>query len=385
MGPYLRVFLATAGAVAVATPIVRRFSIKVGAIDKPSDRKVHPKPTPTLGGLGILVGVAVGLGVASMTTPTRALFHGSFELPGTLIAAVIITGVGLVDDLKNLSAPAKVAGQVLAAGFLVLNGVQLLFFWFPTQGIISLGSDLAVPLTVAWVLIMVNAVNLVDGLDGLAAGIVAIAAAAFFIWVYSAPPVFGEPASSAALLSAIVAGACVGFLPYNFYPARIFMGDSGSMLLGLLLAAATVAGVGRTIQPSGGDIAAFSIPILIPVFVLAIPLMDVAMAVVRRVRRGRPVFAPDKEHIHHQLREIGHTHRQAVLIMYFWSILLAGSGLAVSFINGRALVSTIMLLALGLIAATYLPRRIRESRRPRAVPDPEVPEAQQREVGSKPA
>src|SRR6476660_3333320 len=139
MGPYLRVFLATAGAVAVATPLVRRFSMRVGAIDKPSDRKVHPKPTPTLGGLGILFGVAVGLGVASIITPTRALFHGSFELPGTLIAAVIITGVGLVDDLKNLSAPAKVAGQVLAAGLLVLNGVQLLFFWFPTQGIISLG------------------------------------------------------------------------------------------------------------------------------------------------------------------------------------------------------------------------------------------------------
>jgi UDP-GlcNAc:undecaprenyl-phosphate GlcNAc-1-phosphate transferase len=385
MGPYLRVFLATAGAVVVATPLVRLFSVKIGAIDRPSDRKVHPKPTPTLGGIGILIGVAVGIGVASFTSPFHSLFKQSLELQGTLIAAVIITGVGVVDDLRNLSAPAKVAGQVLAAGLLVLNGVQLLFFWFPTQGIISLGSDLAVPLTVAWVLIMVNAVNLIDGLDGLAAGIVAIAAGAFFIWVYGAPSAFGQPASTAALLSAITAGACVGFLPYNFNPARIFMGDSGSLLLGLLLAAAMVSGVGRTIQPSGGDIAAFSIPVLIPVFVIAVPLIDVAMAVVRRLRRGRPVFAPDKEHLHHQLREIGHTHRHAVLIMYFWSILLAGSGLAVSFINGRTLVSVILLLALALIAVTYLPQRIRGSHGPAEAPEPKAAPARKASVGSKPA
>ena len=135
------------------------------------------------------------------------------------------------------------------------------------------------------------------------------------------------------------------------------------MLLGLLLAAATIAGVGRTLQPHGGDVAAFAIPILIPVFVLAVPLTDVALAVVRRIRRGRPVFAPDKEHIHHQLRDIGHTHRRAVLIMYYWAMLLAGSGLAVSFINGRLIVGSIILAALGLIAATFVPRRLRESRR----------------------
>ncbi|HEX9234991.1 MAG TPA: MraY family glycosyltransferase, partial [Actinomycetota bacterium] len=268
--------------------------------------------------------------------------------------------VGVLDDIRSLSAPAKVAGQVLAAGLLILNGVELLFFWFPTQGIISLGSDLAVPLTIAWVLIMVNAINLIDGLDGLAAGIVAIAAGAFFIWVHGAPqPTFGESETTAALLAAIAAGAAVGFLPYNFYPARVFMGDSGAMLLGLLLAASTIAGVGRTIQPSGGDIAAFSIPVLIPVFVLAVPLMDVALAIVRRLRKGRPVFAPDKEHIHHQLRKIGHTHRQAVLIMYWWSLLLAGSGLAVSFINGRLIVGSILGAALFLIGITFVPRRLR--------------------------
>src|SRR5207253_7851616 len=136
---------------------------------------------------------------------------------------------GLVDDLRAISAPAKAAGQILAAGVLILTGVELLFFWFPTQGVISLGPDLAVPLTLAWVLLMVNAVNLIDGLDGLAAGTVAIAAVAFFIWVFVTPATFPSSSSTAALLSAIVAGAALGFLPYNFYPARIFMGDSGSM------------------------------------------------------------------------------------------------------------------------------------------------------------
>src|SRR5207244_12928545 len=155
------------------------------------------------------------------------------------------------------------------------------------------------------------------------------------------------------------AGAAVGFLPYNFYPARIFMGDSGAMLLGLLLASATVAGVGRTLQPRGGDVAAFAIPVLIPIFVLAVPLIDVALAVIRRLLRGRPVFAPDKEHIHHQLRQIGHTHRRAVLIMYYWAILLAGSGLAVSFINGRLIVGAILAVALALIVVPVVPRRPR--------------------------
>ena len=363
MVPYLSVFLASAAAVFFATPLVRWLATRIGAIDRPTDRKIHPKPTATLGGVGILVGVLAGLGVAYLSPTFRPVFNLSSELQGVLVAAIIVTALGLVDDLRSLSAPAKVAGQVLAAGLLILNGVELLFFWFPTQGIVSLGSDLAVPLTILWVLILVNAVNLMDGLDGLAAGIVVIAAAAFFVYMYAGPSSFGRPVSAAALLSVIAMGAGVGFLPHNFYPARIFMGDSGSLLLGLLLAAATISGVGRTIQPSGGDLAAFSIPVLIPLIVLAVPLLDVVMAIVRRLRRSRPIFAPDKEHIHHQLREIGHTHRQAVLIMYLWSILLAGSALAITFINGRGIVAVILGVALLLMAATVVPHRIRQARR----------------------
>jgi len=375
MTPYVGVFLATAAAVLGVTPLVRLLAVKVGAIDRPSDRKVHPKPTPTLGGIGLLAGALVGLGVAYLFPEFRRLFRQTFELQGTILGAVVITGVGLVDDFRALPAPAKAAGQILAAGVLILTGVELLFFWFPTQGVISLGPDLAVPLTVAWVLLMVNAVNLIDGLDGLASGIVAIAAAAFFVWVYVEPSSFPDSTQTAALLCAVAAGAAIGFLPYNFYPARIFMGDSGAMLLGLLLASATVAGVGRTLQPHGGDVAAFAIPVLIPVFVLAVPLIDVILAVIRRLRRGRPVFAPDKEQIHHQLRQIGHTHRRSVLIMYYWAILLAGSGLAVSFINGRLIVGAILAVALALIGATIIPRRLRVRRvakASKALTEPEI-------------
>ena len=378
MEPYVGVFLAAAGASFLATPVVRWVARRAGAIDHPSDRKVHPRPTPTMGGVAILLGVLAGMGAAYTFSPElRSLFTESSELQGALLGALVITALGLVDDVRSLSPPAKVAGQVLAAGILVLNGVQLLFFWFPTQGVISLGPDLAVPLTILWMLIMVNGVNLIDGLDGLAAGIVVIAAGAFFVWVYGSgstfPSTHGEHISSAALLAVVAAGAAAGFLPFNFHPARIFMGDAGSMLLGLLLAASTTAGVGRTIAPSAGDLAAFSIPVLLPVIVLAVPLADVALAILRRLRRGRPVFAPDKEHLHHQLREIGHTHRRAVLIMYLWSVLLAGSGLAVSFVDSRATVGAIVGGSLVVIAATYLPRRIaqaRRARRLRAVPDP---------------
>jgi UDP-GlcNAc:undecaprenyl-phosphate GlcNAc-1-phosphate transferase len=363
---YVWVFLAAAGATLVVTPLVRWLALRFGAIDRPSERKVHPKPTATLGGLGILAGVLAGLLAAYLIPEFRTVFRQSSELEGTLIALLVVTLVGAVDDVRPLSAPAKAAGQILAAGILILSSVELLFFWFPTQGVISLGSDIAVPLTVAWVLILVNGMNLIDGLDGLAAGIVVIASVAFFAWVYVTPSPFGTSSTTAALLSAMAAGAAIGFLPYNFHPARIFMGDSGSMQLGLLLAAATVSGVGRTIQPSGGDIAAFSIPVLIPAIVLAVPLADVAMAIVRRLRHGRPVFAPDKEHIHYQLQKIGHSHRRAVLIMYFWSALLAGSALAVALINGREVVGAIVGASLVLIAATFVPQRILSGLRRRA-------------------
>jgi UDP-GlcNAc:undecaprenyl-phosphate/decaprenyl-phosphate GlcNAc-1-phosphate transferase len=376
--PYLIVFGASAGAALVTTPLVRRFAVRTGAIDRPSDRKVHPKPTPTLGGLAIYVGVLVGMGVSHLMPFFRQLHHVSSEPVAAILGGLVILVVGVYDDVRGTSPAAKAAGQVLAAGVLILLGVQLLYFWFPGQGILSLGSDLGVPLTVLWIVAMMNAVNLIDGLDGLAAGTVAIAAVAFFAYVYVSP---GQTlylhASTAALLAAIVAGSAVGFLPWNFNPARIFMGDSGAMLLGMLLAVATISGVGRTsAQPSGGDLAAFAIPIIIPVIVLALPFLDVMFAIARRIRSGRPVTHPDKQHIHHRLMDIGHTHRQAVLLMYLWSALISLAAIAVALINGRVLVGAILVATAVVLAATSLPRMRSTSRRAAArLAAPEVPAA----------
>jgi UDP-GlcNAc:undecaprenyl-phosphate GlcNAc-1-phosphate transferase len=358
--PYLVVFGVTALTAFVSTPLVRKAAVISGAIDRPSDRKVHPRPTPTVGGLAIFMAVLAGWGVSHGMDFFDRMYRISSEPLGALVAGAVILAVGAVDDVRGTTVPVKLSGQILAGGLLVLFGVQLLYFWFPGQGILSLGSDLAVPISILWILAMVNAVNLIDGLDGLAAGLVAVASIAFFLYIYLSPqsPFFGPGTGTpAALLSAIAAGAALGFLPWNFHPARIFMGDSGAMLLGVLLAAATISGVGRSVTaPSGGDLAAFSIPVLIPLLVLAVPFVDVAFAIARRLVRHRPITAPDKEHIHHRLMDFGHSHRQAVLLMYLWSLLLSGSALAVALLNGRLLVGLICLSSMVIILATTLPR-----------------------------
>jgi UDP-GlcNAc:undecaprenyl-phosphate/decaprenyl-phosphate GlcNAc-1-phosphate transferase len=363
---YLGVFLVTAIAGLIATPLVRRLALRFGAIDRPSDRKVHPRPTPTLGGLALWFACLVGLGAAGLMPAFRGLFEVSSEPLGVVLAGSVIVALGSYDDVRGLSVPAKVAGQVLAGGLLILNGVQLLYFWFPGLGLLSLSPDLAVPLTLIWVLAMVNAVNLIDGLDGLAAGVVAIAAAAFLAYAVSSSEAIYAGPSPASLLCTIVAGAAVGFLPYNFNPARIFMGDSGSMLLGLVLAAATISGVGRTFAPTNyTDLAALAIPVAIPLLVLAVPFVDVVWAILRRLRRGRPVYTPDKEHIHHRLLEIGHTHRQAVLLMYLWSALLASSALAITFVQSRALTGILLGGVAAVLIGTALPRMRRANGRVR--------------------
>jgi UDP-GlcNAc:undecaprenyl-phosphate/decaprenyl-phosphate GlcNAc-1-phosphate transferase len=356
---YLLVFFVSAGVTFLTTPVVRQLALRVGWIDRPSDRKVHPTATPTVGGLAIHLGVLAGLVVARFLPFLRTLYDTSSDLDAAAIAGTAIVMLGFVDDTRGVSAIGKLAGQVLVAGLLVLLGVQLLFVYFPGQGVLSLSTDLAVPLTILWVVVMVNAVNLIDGLDGLAAGMVAIAAAAFFI--YMVWPDSGGPvqATTTAVLSAVVVGAAVGFLPWNFHPAKIFMGDSGALLLGLMMAVATISGVGRDIEgPKAGDLVVIAIPVAVPLLVLAVPLLDVALAIIRRMRRGIGIGHADKEHIHHRLLDIGHSHRQAVLLMYLWSALISGCALAVAFIDGRSLLAGIVGGA--VLVATILPRLIRD-------------------------
>jgi UDP-GlcNAc:undecaprenyl-phosphate/decaprenyl-phosphate GlcNAc-1-phosphate transferase len=358
VGAYLVVFAAAAMITFVATPLVRRAVIKMGVIDYPSDRRVHPKPTPTMGGLAMYLGFVVAFALSMFLPTFRGLHAANPEPLAAFVTCSLMMGLGAVDDIKGVRALTKLTAQIFVGGVLVVFGVQVAYFFLPGQPvqILSVSSDLAVPLTILWVVVIANAVNLVDGLDGLASGMVAIASTAFFVYMVRSPGLFGE-ASEAALLSAITAGICIGFLPWNFHPARIFMGDSGSMLLGMLIAIATISGVLKNAYPPGaGDIAAIAGPVAVPLLVLFVPFLDVLLAVVRRTRRHQGIGVADKEHIHHRLMDIGHGHRQAVLLMYLWSALISGSALAIGLIDGRLAVGAILVGSVALFLVTALPR-----------------------------
>lgn len=361
---HLVIVLVCAGVSFLTTPLARRVARRVGAIDVPDDRKVHREPTPSLGGLALYAALGAGILVAWVSPAFRHLFQTSTEPLGVLIAGTAILLVGAVDDVRGLRASTKLAGQVVAAGALVLAGVQLFYFWLPGVGLLSLSTDLSALLTVLWTIALVNAVNLIDGLDGLAAGVSAIAAVAFFAYAYQSSD---GTATTATLLSAIVTGSCLGFLPHNFNPARVFMGDAGSMLLGLQLAAATVSGVGRTTEPQFSDVAGLIVPVLLPALVLAVPIADAGFAIMRRLRGGRPVFHPDKQHIHHWLLEMAASHRQAVMVMYLWSAMLAGATLVLALGAGPgARVAAVALGVLAVAAIVILPRVLRRGRAPAA-------------------
>lgn len=329
---HLLVFGVAFATVALVTPLVRRLATWGGAVAEPGERHVHTRRTPTLGGLGIFAGVLAAIAVGSRLGSFAEVFRTTSEPEAAVLAGVLLVAIGVVDDTRGVSAPAKLAGQITAAGILVLlGGVQLRFVYLPGNpgSIVSLNFDLAALLTIIAVVAMINAVNLVDGLDGLAAGIVAIAATALFFYAVMSEAVTDQATTSAPLLLAAVSGAALGFLLHNFNPASIFMGDTGAMLLGMLLATGGVAAIGGTVAPSRGDFAAISVPVLVPVLVLAVPFFDTTSTILRRLLSGRAIFSPDKEHLHHRLMEIGHSHRRAVLIMYYWSALIAFAAVGV--------------------------------------------------------
>jgi len=378
--PYLIVFVASAAVCFVGTPVVRRVAVRVGAIAHPSDRMVHERATPSMGGLAMYAGLIVGLLVARALPAFDNLAGSTLQWIAVVGAATVSAGVGAIDDIKDITALSKLTGQILIAGLLAIGGVTLQYFLFPGQGLLALSPDMQVLLTILWVLLLVNAVNLVDGLDGLAAGMVAIAAVAFFLYMYRSPgAAFGGEVSAAALVAAITAGVCVGFLPWNFHPARIFMGDSGAMLLGTLLAVSTIFGIGRNAYPpSGGDLAVIALPVFLPLLILAIPLLDVLLAVLRRVRRGRSFAHADKEHIHHRLMDIGHGYRKTVLLMYLWSALLSAVALTVAIVDGRTTEGrratiAVSVTALIVFLATLIPGLLARRREAHA-PDEHPPE-----------
>lgn len=333
MGSALLVGAVAAVVTAVVTPLVVRLAHRIGAVDVPSDpRKVHTDPVPTLGGIAMIVGFLAAFGVASMVPEYGEVFGSTSEPLGLLIGVGLIGVLGIIDDVIGLPPTVKLAGQIVASLGPVWFGIQLVYAWIPGLGqVVAMAPDLGLPLTVLLMVAMINAVNFIDGLDGLAAGVVGIAATAFFAFtvVAGGQGLTESVATTAPLVAAILIGMCAGFLVHNFHPARIFMGDTGSMTLGLLLGSAGVSYVGRSTAPTYSDFAG-SIPLLIPVLVLAIPFLDTAFAIARRAYRRQPLSMADKGHLHHLLITFGHSHRRAVLIMYYWSAVIAGGVVALA-------------------------------------------------------
>jgi UDP-GlcNAc:undecaprenyl-phosphate GlcNAc-1-phosphate transferase len=351
---YAVVFAVAALVTYAVTPAVWRLAVRVGAVVAPGERRVHTRPTPTLGGMAMLVAFLGAMAVAAVLPEFRPVFTASSEPLGLVMAAVVILAVGTLDDLRDVSAPAKLAGQVLAGSVLALAGVTMFYFRIPFADFFVLAPDLAFLVTVLWVVGMANAVNFIDGLDGLAAGIIAIAAGALFIYATRLSDAgLLEADNMAPLIVAIACGLCVGFLPHNFSPAKVFMGDGGAMLLGLLMAAATISVGGRTADQFSGQTYFFFAPLLIPFFILGVPILDTGFAIVRRAVRGASVSQADKEHLHHRLMQMGHGPRRSVLILWTWTAMLSGVVLVPTFTNQGNAVVPFLVAALGVLLYTF--------------------------------
>ncbi|GAA4944521.1 MraY family glycosyltransferase [Yinghuangia aomiensis] len=363
MREYLLTLFVSAAVTYLLTGAVRRFAIAAGAMPEIRARDVHKEPTPRLGGMAMFGGLCAGLLIARHLPGMEVVFTGSTDVQALLSGCALICLLGVVDDKWGVDAIIKLLGQALAAGVMVWQGIVILWLPIPGQGTVSLTPTQGAILTIAVVVITINAVNFVDGLDGLAAGMVCIAAVAFFAYAYRLWFGYGiEGAAAPTMFTALLIGICAGFLPHNLHPARIFMGDSGSMLIGLMLAAAAITLTGRldpeVIAAQAGSetfathkLVPVYIPLVLPFAVLIVPLIDLVMAVTRRGWAGRSPFAADKGHLHHRLLEIGHSHSRAVLIMYFWSGLIASFTVLISVRPDRR---PIVYAGLGFIALGLL-------------------------------
>ena len=336
MREYLLVFLVALSVTYLLTVVAREIALRTGAVAAVRDRDVHAEPIPYLGGLAMLGGLSAAY-VVARELPFLGLRSEGFVFKDAgvvLLAGALVCAVGVIDDIFDLDALTKLGGQVLAAGLLVAMGVR--FYYFPSADGTQFALDDAqgAVLTLVVVIGTMNAVNFVDGLDGLAAGIVGIGASAFFLYCYMLSDQNNLTlATTGALLSAALAGACAGFLPHNFHPARLFMGDSGSMLIGLVLSASALTLTGQFFgmpTSSGNSLFVTVLPVLLPISLLMVPIVDLVLAVVRRTRAGRSPMSADKQHLHHRLLEIGHSQRRAVLIMWLWAFTLAAGAVIVS-------------------------------------------------------
>lgn len=298
--------------VMLLTPAVGGMARMIGAVDRPGGRRLNVRPIPRLGGLALFLGIFI---------PSLAFLPLGRETRGLLLGAAIAVTVGAIDDFRGLQWWEKLVGQLLAAAAPTWFGVWVDRFTFPLVGIHALPAWVGVPATIIWIVAIMNMVNFLDGMDGLAAGVAGIAGLTFAVIALS----LGKP--DAAIMSAIVFGACVGFLRHNFYPARIFMGDSGALLLGFVLAALSVQGLLKT---------AATVALFFPLLVLAVPIVDTTFVVARRLRHGQKVFEGDQAHLHHRFLRRGFSQPRAALTIWAWCLSLAAAALATRFIPFRA-------------------------------------------------
>jgi UDP-GlcNAc:undecaprenyl-phosphate/decaprenyl-phosphate GlcNAc-1-phosphate transferase len=349
--------------------VVRRVAVRIGAISVPGARSVHERATPTLGGAAMFGGFLVAMAVASQVPQFHEMFDSAVEPIGVMVAAAVMFVVGAVDDLwerrGGVSPPAKVAGMVLSGSVLSLFGVTMLYFRVPfaRYDYVVLSADIAPLVTVLTVVILANAINLIDGLDGLAAGIVAIAGSAFFLYsdrLFKAGLLEGS--NVAPLVAIIAVGVCVGFLPHNLNPARVIMGDAGSLFLGLLMATTTITVGGRTADQFSGQTYFFFAPLFIPVVILGIPILDTVFSFLRRVYRRTAFHVADKNHLHHRLMRLGHTTRRTVAILWLWTALLSGLVLIPTYTNQGNALLPVGIAALGLLLYVVFHPGVRSAR-----------------------
>ncbi|MDO4242421.1 MAG: MraY family glycosyltransferase [Actinomyces sp.] len=331
MKVYLMILLVAAAVTYISVPIVRHIALVSNALTPVRTRDVHTTPIPRLGGVAMFLGLATAMCVASRVPYLSNVIDSSAW--AVVLGAGLVCLLGVVDDLWELDWMTKLAGQALAAVVMAWQGVQLITF--PIAGVTIGSSRLSLVTTVVVVLAAINAVNWIDGLDGLAAGVIGIGASAFFLYVYVLTRTTSPESytSLAATVMAALIGICLGFLPHNFHPATIFMGDSGSMQLGLVSAAGTIVVTGQIDPGSIGGSQAIPVflPVLIPLAVLLLPMADMIQVIVRRVRAGHSPFHADRMHMHHRLLDAGHSHRRAVLVMYMWAAVAAFSMAAMAF------------------------------------------------------
>src|SRR3954471_7664943 len=371
MGGYAIVLSAALVATLLTTPLVRRLAIRFGAVIEPSSdaRHVHTKPTPTLGGAAMFIGFLVAMAVASHISQFHEMFQQSSEPFGLILGAGVMFVIGALDDLIDVSPPAKLAGQVLAASLLSLFGVTMFYFRMPFNffhtDTVVLSSQMATLVTALWVVLLTNAINLIDGIDGLAAGIVAIAGGALFLFADRLfKQNFLDGTNIGPLVAIIAVGVCVGFLPFNWNPAKIIMGDAGALFLGVLLAVPTITIGGRTDYAFSGNTFFFFAPLAIPVVILGVPILDVVFSFVRRIVNRQSWHQADAGHLHHRLMRLGHGQRRTVAMLWAWTALLSAVALVPTYTKeGNAIVPFVVAGLALVLFAVFHPGANRERRK----------------------